>query len=168
MEKRRNLRSGTRRRYRNQKSDVKEFVFRLLLKQLGVSVFLFLFIILLKFIPLKSTTTFIETVDQAVSYSMSWDEAVMTVKNTAEYIPVVKNWIEQDSTEDLTNQTQEDKENDILHLDTSDPLNENSDENKEFNRNNEEETFESVPVGNTEDIFILEPDLGESQEATVP
>lgn len=160
MEKRRrNSRSSIRRRYRNQKPSTKEVILNLLLKQLGVSIFLFLLVIIFQFIPLKVTTVFVQNINQMVAYNMSWDEALTTVKNTATYIPVVKDLIENGKNEeneadkDISNQIQEEENVPSMNIQDSSP---------------EKEVLNQSDELDSDEIFILEPELGESEEVTGP
>lgn len=160
MEKRkRNSRSNIRRRFRNQKSNTRELAMNLLLKQLGVSIFIFLLIIILQFIPLKSAEMLVQNINFMICYNMSWDEAIETVKNTAVQIPGVKNWIEKETSNDdeekeFYDSEQENEEVPTMHLEDS-----YQEETEVSNQENEI---------NPEDIFILEPDLGELEETTTP
>jgi hypothetical protein len=159
MEKRkRNIRSNIRRRYRNQRASTKEAVMNLLLKQLGVCIFIFLLIIILKLIPLEGAKEVVQNINQMIRYNMSWDEAVETVRNTAVYIPVVKNWVEDSKSnenqkeDDYSEQTQESEEIPTINIENSP----------------QEEVLNQSEGIDSEEIFILEPDLGESEEATSP
>lgn len=159
MEKRkRNIRSNIRRRYRNQRASTKEAVINLLLKQLGVCIFIFLLIIILKLIPLEGAKEVVQNINQMIRYNMSWDEAVETVRNTAVYIPVVKNWVEDSKSnenqkeDDYSEQTQESEEIPTINIENSP----------------QEEVLNQSEGIDSEEIFILEPDLGESEEATSP
>lgn len=161
MEKRkRNSRSNIRRRFRNQKNNTKELMINLLLKQLGASIFIFLLIIILQFAPLRTAEKLVQRINFMISYNMSWDEAIETVKNTAVQIPVVKNWVEKDESNDRDNEQRDfsdpmvdEEEVPAMHLEDS------YEDNETVNQENEIDS---------EEIFILEPDLGEPEEATTP
>lgn len=161
MEKRkRNSRSNIRRRFRNQKNNTKELMINLLLKQLGASIFMFLLLIILQFAPLRTAEKLVQRINFMISYNMSWDEAIETVKNTAVQIPVVKNWVEKDESNDRDNEQRDfsdpmvdEEEVPAMHLEDS------YEDNETVNQENEIDS---------EEIFILEPDLGEPEEATTP
>ncbi|NLK98211.1 hypothetical protein [Defluviitalea saccharophila] len=161
MEKRkRNSRSNIRRRFRNQKNNTKELMINLLLKQLGASIFMFLLLIILQFAPLRTAEKLVQRINFMISYNMSWDEAIETVKNTAVQIPVVKNWVEKDESNDRGNEQRDfsdpmvdEEEVPAMHLEDS------YEDNETVNQENEIDS---------EEIFILEPDLGEPEEATTP
>ncbi|HOQ16127.1 MAG TPA: hypothetical protein PLC16_09245 [Defluviitaleaceae bacterium] len=163
MEKKRNIYSyHGRRNSRNRKNNSKDIFLNFIMKQFVVSTFLFLLIIILNLLPLNITMNLMQQINERIYYSMTWDEAVETVKYTASRIPKVKNWLEAtDETEQQRNsKSQEsiDNNNDML-LEDSDI----DTENKMDSTDHLEDVFDS-----NEDIFIIEPDLGESQEGIIP
>lgn len=168
MEKRRSTRSTIRRKYRNHKENTKEIIINLVLKQLGVSIFLFLLIIILQLIPFKSTSLIIHRINEMISYNMSWDEAIQTVKNTATYIPVVRNWVEADNIKEInTNKDNINEDNLQINNVKENDIEENSVEDSII-ENNESSNETEVLNQHSEDIFILEPELGESEEEVMP
>ncbi|HHW66666.1 MAG: hypothetical protein PWP07_1775 [Epulopiscium sp.] len=168
MEKRkRSSRSSIRRRYRNQKNNAKELVITLLLKQSGVSIALFLLIIILQFIPFKSSKMLVQNIKLMISYTMSWNEAVETVKNTAIQIPGIKNWVKKDESsdheeKDFSNSIGEDEEIPMKQLENSYQDNDITDQDNNIDKIDQEHEIDS------DEIFILEPNLGELEEKTTP
>ncbi|WP_058485490.1 hypothetical protein [Defluviitalea phaphyphila] len=140
MRKKNNIRRTTRRKNRSYQKNTKEFIINIFLKQLSISIFLFVLIIIFQFIPLKSTTLIMEDINKKINYTMTWGEVIKTIKNTVTYIPLVKNWI---------------KENDEIEQDNSE---------KELFQDNslEKDVIIDDKSDNAEDIFLLESELGES------
>ena len=130
-----------------------------MLKQLGISVFVFLFILVLKFTPLEFTNSLTQNIGEVIYYNMTWDEAITTVKNTVGNIPLVKDWVEEDKTQ---NSSDKDRMEDCLIEEPNMP----KDQILDIEQNGGE--LEDINLNKDEEIFILEPELGEPMELVIP
>ena len=109
----------------------------------------------------------VQNIKLMISYTMSWNEAVETVKNTAIQIPGIKNWVKKDESsdheeKDFSNSIGEDEEIPMKQLENSYQDNDITDQDNNIDKIDQEHEIDS------DEIFILEPNLGELEEKTTP
>ncbi|HOA81198.1 MAG TPA: hypothetical protein PKK61_09080 [Defluviitaleaceae bacterium] len=158
MEKKRSSYSYSRKKSRNRKTSTKELFLNLLMKQFVVSSFLFVLIIILNLLPLKSTINLMQNINERIYYTMTWNEAVETLKYTAFRIPKVKDWMNSGTEDDRYKE--DEKEN-------KSPINNGMIQEDVIDIDNLDKIDDDI-IDTPEDIFIIEPDLGESQEGIIP
>lgn len=165
MEKRRSSYNYVRKKNKNRKISTKELILNLFLRQLIISTFLFIIIAVLKIIPLNTTITFMKNINRTVYYTMSWNEALESIKSTVIQIPIVKNWIEHDTIENKIDE----KDNAVNKTNKIEDI---STVNNEIIQNDtriDKDAIDESTMDNGEDIFIIEPEeLGESEEEIIP